>query len=167
MVEDDDQERPSKSQLKRDMHALQELGERLVDLPPSRLSQVEMPQNLRDAIQQARSITARGGRKRQLQFIGKLMRQVDADPIRQALARFDGHDNLDRAQLQQAERWRDRLLDEGDSAIEELFNQYPGAERQHLRRLVRDSIQELAQDRPPKHRRELFRALRTLFEGGS
>ncbi len=167
MVDDDDQERPSKSQLKRDMHALQELGERLVNLPQSRLAQVEMPQSLHDAILQARGITARGGRKRQLQFIGKLMRQVDAEPIRQALARFDGVDNLDRAQLQQAERWRDRLLAEGDTAIADLFDQYPAADRQHLRRLVRDSIQELAQDRPPKHRRELFRALRTLFETDS
>jgi len=167
MVDEDDQDRPSKSQLKRDMQALQELGERLVDLPPSRLAQVEMPQDLRDAILLARGITARGGRKRQLQFIGKLMRQVDAEPIRMAMARFDGHDKLDRAKLQQAERWRDRLLAEGDSAMEELFDRYPGGDRQHLRRLVRDSIQEAAQDRPPRHRRELYRALRTLFESDS
>ena len=111
-------ESPSKSQKKRDALALQALGERLVELPPHQLAQLVLPQPLRDAVETARAISARGGRKRQLQYIGKLMRETDPEPIRAALARIDGTDQAASALLHRAERWRTRLLDEGEAALE-------------------------------------------------
>ncbi|MCA1798609.1 MAG: DUF615 domain-containing protein [Xanthomonadaceae bacterium] len=154
----------SKSQRKREMLALQALGERLVDLPEAQLEHMDLPADLREAVDAARAITARGGRKRQLQYIGKLMRNVDPVPIRDAFARLDGSDRAEQAKLHRAESWRARLLDDGDAVLSELLDACPGADRQHLRRLTRDAAAERAANRPPKLQRELFRALRELFD---
>lgn len=148
---------PSKSQLKRDMQALQDLGERLVALPQARLDRVELPAALRDAVLEARRISARGGRKRQLQYIGKLMRHVDAAPIEAAIARMDGNDQAATALLHQAERWRERLLEAGDDALTEFLDRYPGADRQRLRQLQRNARAERDSEKPPRYQRELFR----------
>lgn len=156
----------SKSQRKREMLALQALGERLVELPAPQLDRIDLPADLREAVHAARAITARGGRKRQLQYIGKLMRGVDAQPIRDAIERLDGNDRAEQAILHRAESWRARLLDEGDAALGELIDACPGADRQHLRRLARDAAAERAAERPPRLQRELFRALRELFSEG-
>lgn len=164
MTDEDWLDRPSKSRRKRDMQALQALGERLVELPQAQLDRIALPDDLAEAIRLARMISARGGRKRQLQYIGRLMREVDPEPIRAALARIDGGAQEKKARLHHAERWRDRLVKEGDTALEELFDRYPSADRQHLRRLQRIAVQEAAGDGPPKYQRELFRALRTLFD---
>lgn len=144
------------------MHALQALGERLVELPATQLDALDLPPALHDAVAQARGIRARGGRKRQLQYIGKLMRDVDADPIRQALARIDGDALVERAQLHRCEAWRDRLLDQGDTALADLFEQHPDADRQHLRRLVRDARAERDAGKSPRLQRELFRTLKAF-----
>ncbi len=157
-----DSESPSKSQKKRDSLALQALGERLVELPPHQLDPIEMPAALREAIDAARTITARGGRKRQLQYIGKLMRNVDPEPIRAALAKLDESGLASRALLHHAEHWRTRLLDEGDGALGEYIEAHPSVDRQRLRRLVRDAHAERAAGRPPRHQRALFRYLVSL-----
>lgn len=154
-----DSEFPSKSQKKRDSLALQALGERLVELPPHQLDQIEIPADLREAVDTARAITARGGRKRQLQYIGKLMRAVDPAPIRTALAKLDESGLASRALLHRAEDWRTRLLEEGDPALGAVIEQCPDVDRQHLRRLVRDARAERDAGRPPRHQRALFRYL--------
>jgi ribosome-associated protein len=148
---------PSKSQRKREMLALQELGERLVALPQSRLDRVELPTTLRDAVLEARRINARGGRKRQLQFIGRLMREVDARPIEEALARMDGADRAGTALLHQAEHWRERLLADGDDALAEFVERHPGVDRQHMRRLQRSARTERDGGSAPRDQRALFR----------
>ncbi len=109
-MESGEDDRPSRSQRKRDMLELQELGERLVDLPKEVVDGFPLPDALRDAVVAARSITARGGRKRQMQFIGRLMREVDAGPIRSALAELDGRGTVDKAAFRDAERWGARLV---------------------------------------------------------
>ncbi len=159
--EDADQE-ISKSERKRESQAAQDLGEKLVQLPASQLKQIPMPDELRDAIALARRITQRGGHRRQLQYIGKLMRGLDTDPIRTALDRLENRDAEAVAQLHRAERWRDRLLAEGDAALEELVNGFPAVDRQHIRQLIRSAQQEQAKSKPPRSARELFRLLKAL-----
>lgn len=153
---------PSKSSLKRDAHALQQLGAQLVDLPESVWSMLELPASLVAALSEARGMHARGGRKRQLQFIGKLMRDIDPEPIRN----YFEQERLKTRKLAQAhhelEAWRDRLIEEGDPAIETFLEQHAQADRQHLRQLVRQAKKELAHNKPPKSSRALFRYIRDL-----
>lgn len=163
---DDDEEiiYVSKSQLKRESHELQALGEKLVELPASKLAKIPLPEELADAIALAQRIKQRGGRKRQLQYIGKLMRKIDAEPIQQAMDTLILDSARETAHLHQLEQWRDRLVIEGDAALGELLEEYPQAERQHLRQLVRNAQRESKQNKPPKSAREIFRYLRELME---
>lgn len=157
---------PSKSRRKRDSHALQDLGEQLVELPESKLRRLPLPDDLRAAVLQARVIGERGAHKRQLQYIGKLMRQVDADPIRAALEEVRQGSARDTVLLHQCERWRERLLEEGDAALSELLAAHPGADGQHLRQLVRNARKEREQGKAPQAARELFRCVKTVVGGG-
>ncbi len=154
----------SKSQLKRESHALQALGEELVALPSAKLAKIPMPEELAEAVSLARKIKARGGRKRQLQYIGKIMRNIDADPIEQALNDLKNAAGKEAAKFHRLEQWRDRLIEEGDAVIGELLETYPGADRQHLRQLIRNAQREAANNKPPKSAREIFRYLRELAE---
>ena len=168
-MQEDDQdwpdERPSKSRLRRDAEELQALGRELVDLPASALAAMPLPDTLREAVMQARTITAHGGRRRQLQYIGKLMREVDATPIRDALAQRERQSRTAARRFQQLEELRDRLLHDGDEAVEAVCARYPGAERQRLRQLLRQARKEQERQQPPKSARQLFRYLRELDEG--
>lgn len=154
----------SKSQLKREANALQSLGEELVELPAAKLAKIPLPENLSDAIHEARNMKSRGAHKRQLQYIGKVMRHIDAEPIRKALDRLKDSSRQASAQLHKLEGWRDRLIEEGDSALSEFLEEQPQADRQHLRQLVRNARDERLKNKPPKSARELFRSLRELFE---
>lgn len=160
--DDDDLVLISKSQLKRESEALQALGEALVELPASKLAKIPMPGNLADAVAEARRIKAHGGRKRQLQYIGKLMRNIDAEPIQQAMEALSTEQARDNARFHRLEQWRDRLISEGDGALGELLEAYPQADRQHLRQLIRNAQREQAKGQAPKTARELFRYLREL-----
>jgi ribosome-associated protein len=155
---------PSKSQLKRESHALQALGEELVGLPAAKLAKIPMPDELAEAVALARKILARGGLKRQLQYIGKLMRHIDAEPIEQALNELKNAAGKEAAKFHRLEQWRDRLVGEGDAAMGELLEEFPHADRQHLRQLVRNAQTEAAKSKPPKAAREIFRYLRELGE---
>jgi ribosome-associated protein len=153
----------SKTQRKRDMHALQDLGAALVDLPADRLQQVDLPERLRDAVLEARKITKWGARRRQLQYIGRLMREADAQAIRSQLGRWNEQAAQDNARLHRAEQWRDRLLSD-DDALTELLQRFPQADARQLRTLSRGARQEAAQSSPPRSSRALFRMLRQLLE---
>jgi ribosome-associated protein len=153
---------PSKSQRKRDMIALQRLGERLVEVPPSTLASLELPEILLDAIALARRITAHEGRRRQMQYIGRLMRRVDADAVRARLALDDAHHHTGVAVMHAAERWRDALLVQPDR-LAEFVARYPGTAALALHPMVRAAAAEAARQQRGRHYRELFRALRDIL----
>ena len=156
-----DEEKPSKTQRKRAMHELQALGRRLVDLNPEQLGAVALPEGLRDAVEQARRITRHEARRRQLQYIGRLMRSVDPEAIRAKLKAWDGVSTEETARLHRIERWRERLI-EDDGAIGALASAHPGIDTRRLRALVRNTREERNAGRPPRAYRELFRALREI-----
>jgi ribosome-associated protein len=154
----------SKTQRKQEMRALQELGETLVELPAERLAQLELPEVLQDAVTHARQISTWGARRRQLQYIGRLMREVDAAAIRGRLDVWKNAAARDAARVRQVEHWRDRLL-EDESALGELLARHPLTDVQRLRTLVRNAKIEAQTSRPPRSARALFQALRALVTG--
>lgn len=154
-----EEEIPSKTKVKQRMLELQALGAALVKLPDGKLAAVPMPDNLAAAVHAARRISAHEGRRRQVQYIGRLMRDIDAEPIRAALADFDGQSAHSRARQQQLERWRTRLI-EDDGALTEYADAHPGSDIQALRTLIRNARKEIAAAKPPRAQRELFRVLR-------
>lgn len=157
----------SKSERKRQMHALQDLGERLVALPEADLATISInDERLRDAVQTARRITARGGLKRQLQFIGKLMRSIDPAPIANGLAALKHRDTQSAAQLHRVERARDKLRDEGDRALGDILAIWPHAEISQLRQWIRQQPKEIAKGNERAHLRKLFRYLADLDRTG-
>ncbi len=162
--------KPSKSQLKRDMTALQKLGEELVGYTSERLEKVELPDDLRQAIDDARKIRDHEGRRRQMQYIGRLMRDVDVDPIRAAIEAFDGASREEAAALHALEGWRERLIDD-DAALTAFAVEHTAAlspdTLQRLRNTIRMARKERAEAKPPKHFRELFRLVRSVVEGES
>ncbi|WP_431102686.1 ribosome biogenesis factor YjgA [Roseateles noduli] len=160
--DDFEDDRPSKSQLKRDMDALQALGEELLTLPEKRVAALDLPESLLDAIKEGRRIvagTARSGKKRHLQLIGKLMRQVDPEPIREAVAEFKLGRAQDSLELHQAERWRVRLV-EDDNALQGFLDAFDEVDTQQLRSLIRAARKDRAQ--APEQRNG--RAWRELFQ---
>jgi ribosome-associated protein len=165
-----DDAKPSKSQKKRDMTALQKLGEELVTHAPERLARVEMPDGLRRAVDEARSIRDHEGRRRQMQYIGRLMRDVDVAPIRAAIDAWAGASRAEAAALHELERWRERLI-EDDEALTAFAAEHTAAlapdTLQSLRATIRASRKEHADGRPPKHYRELFRLIRGIVGGDS
>lgn len=140
-------ERPSKSARKRDMHALQALGEALVAMPASRRERLVLPENLGDAVDEYLRTRSHEGRRRQMQYIGKLMRQVDPEPIAQAVAEAKLGQAADSLALHEAEAWRERLLAPGD-ALTEWMAAHPGSDAQQLRSLIR-AARKAAEAPPP------------------
>jgi ribosome-associated protein len=155
---------PSKTQRKRQMHELQALGEALVELSDDQLASMDLPERLRDAVLDARQASKHEARRRHLQYIGKIMRTVDPEPIRERLAAWKAVSRAQTARLHRLERWRERLLEDED-ALTELVREYPQADVPRLRALVRGVRQEREAGRPPKNFRALFQALNeTLAE---
>ena len=158
----EDDQGPSKSQRKRDMHALQELGERLVEVPASRLGPMGLPEILLDAIALARKITAHEGRRRQMQLIGKLMRRVDADAVRAELDIDDDRHRAETAVMHAAERWRDALIATPDR-LTEFVQRYPQALTKGLHPLLRSACTEHSRAQHGRHYRELYRTIRDIL----
>lgn len=163
MQDNDHEEELSKTQRKQIMHDLQELGEALVELPKEKLQQLDLPENLHDAVLEARRISAHGGRRRQLQYVGKLMRTVDTAPIQDKLDQWNGNHAEETARMHRLENWRKRLI-EDDAALGDLLTQNPTFDVQHLRTLIRNARREALQSKPPKSSRELFRLLRDTLQ---
>ena len=155
---------PSKSKRKRDMHALQSLGVKLVALPSHQLAELALPEALREAIELAQRITSREGRRRQLQYIGKLMRKFDAGPLQQAFERLGDVDRQATALLHAAEHWRQRLLTE-PAALALWMQRHTGTDAQALALLLEQARTELAAGKPGRYGRELFRMLRAGLAG--
>lgn len=151
----------SKSQIKREAEALQELGERLIALPIDKLEQLDLSEVLYDAVMLAKRLTAHGAIRRQKQYIGKLMRKEDCDPIQAKFDEWDGATRSQLAKFHKLERWRDRLLT-NDDTIGELMQEYPDLDIQRLRSLIRNARKEQAAGKPPKSSRDIFKLLREL-----
>ena len=146
------------------MAALQTLGEALLSVGTARRAELDLPERLSEALEAAQRITQREARRRQLQFIGRLMRDIDAAPIRARLAQWADAPNAEKARLHALERWRERLLSE-PGALEELCAKRGAADRPQLALLVETVHAERAHGKPPRAYRELFRTLDVLFRG--
>ena len=157
-------DRPSKSQLKREMTALQKLGQELIDQPRDRVKRVPMPDDVRDAILACQLIKDHEGRRRQLQYVGKKMRTLDEEEIniiQRTIDSWRGASKAETATMHSFEKKRDRLLSD-DHALTELLTQHPELDAQHLRTLIRNAKKEQAEAKPPKAYREIFQILKQL-----
>lgn len=157
-------DRPSKSQLKREMDALQKLGESLVAEPRDRIKRVPMPEDVRDAILECQQIKDHEGRRRQMQYVGKKMRTLEADEIaiiQKTIDSWHGASKAETAAMHALERRREKLLAD-DQALTELLNRHPEVDAQHMRTLIRNARKEQAEHKPPKAYREIFQILKQL-----
>jgi ribosome-associated protein len=158
--------RQSKTRRKEEMMALQDLGEALLRIGPARRAELPLPERLKEALDAAQRISQREARRRQLQFIGRLMREVDAAPIRARLAQWADAPNAEKARLHTVERWRERLLS-APGSLEALCAEQPHADRARFAALVEGVHAQRAHAQPPRAYRELFRALDALFRLGN
>ena len=160
---------PSRSQQRRQALGVLELAEKLASLTPTQLGRLPIPDSLQPHLEQTRRITAHGARKRQLAFLAKQMRREDdeaLDAIRDALDAGGEAAKRETARMHRAEHWRERLLADGDAALGELLDEHPNADRQQLRQLVRNALDERAKNKAPRAFRELYRALHALLGDG-
>lgn len=159
--------RPSKSALKRESHELQSLGKQLLEMPDNRLDDIGMSERLRDALDAYKKTKSFEGKRRQLQFIGKVMREVDAEPLREAVAQFQMGHARNALALHQAERWRVELLSEDKDVLTRWAEEFPGADLQQLRALVRSARKDAAEvpeKRSGRAYRELFQYIKQAME---
>lgn len=153
---------PSKTRVKKQMHELRDLGKELTELSRDQLAQLDIPENLREALRDMKSINKFGAQRRQIQYIGKLMREIDPAPILARLDVWKGRSQQHIAYTHQLERWRDRLM-ESDAALTQLLAAHPGADTQRLRTLIRNAQKEIESGKPPKNYREIFQVLRDII----
>jgi ribosome-associated protein len=162
-------DRPSKSQLKREMTALQKLGAELIAEPRERVKRVPMPEDVRDAILECQTITDHEGRRRQLQYVGKKMRTLEEEEvalIRKTIDSWKQPSKAETATLHAIERRRDKLVAD-DGALTELRAQYPDLDLQQMRTMIRNARREQAENKPPKAYREIFQVLKQLQAGSA
>lgn len=164
---------PSKTQTKKAMLELQDLGAELIELPQARLDAIEMDERLREALHELKRITAHSARKRQMQYVGKLLRSEDPEPFRRALAEYRTGKQRDARALHDIERWRDRLLAD-ERVLEVWLREYPQCDTAQFRALLRNARKELADAQAASGRgesrakgrfyRELFKAVKAALE---
>ncbi len=157
----------SKSQKKRDMLGLQSVGEQLIELSNDQLRQIELPESLREAVLEARRIAEHASKhsalKRQRQYIGRVMREVDVAPIVEQLNALKGPSRRQAALLHSTEQWRERLL-RADNEFEAFIHEFPAAPIARIRELVAGTLAERAQQKPPKNFRELYHVIHALIQ---
>ncbi|MBA2483510.1 MAG: DUF615 domain-containing protein [Nitrosomonas sp.] len=158
----DQVEQPSKTRRKQEMHALQNIGEQLVALDIKQLNELDLPEILMDALLEAKQIQKHGARRRQMQYIGKLMRKIDVMSFQEKLAIWRNLELQHTTRLHLMEHWRDRLLTD-EQAFTEFGQKYPAADIQRLRMLVRKTHKEQRANKPPKSFRELFHELKAIM----
>jgi len=157
--------RPSKTKKKEAMHELQDLGAELVELSVGQLKKINLPENIYDAVRETQKITAHGARRRQLMYLGKLMRTADDEPIRAGLALIRGESSAETARLHRLERFRTRLL-EDEAFLAEIAAVWPQIDQQHMRQLRRNALKEQEGNKPPKNFRAIFQILQELDKEG-
>ncbi len=158
--------RPSKTKAKEESDSLQELGKRLVSVGNDRLKKLDIPETLADAVREAKRISSFGALRRQMQYIGKLMRDVDVEPIQEMLDELDGVSNKANARFHALEKQREKILAD-ESIITTLKNEHPDLDVSALRTLRRNALKEQAENKPPKAYRAIFQLLKSLQEAAS
>ena len=153
----------SKTKLKASADALQSLGVKLLDLSPQKLAQLNLPENLYEAVKEGKKITANGALRRHRQYIGSLMRDIDPEPILEQFAKWEGHNQAENAFFHQLEKWREQLIQD-EQFLEKFISQFPQVDIQALRTLVRNARKESEQNKPPKSSRQLFKLLREVCQ---
>ena len=164
---DNDGEIKSKTQLKQRADELKKLGLQLLDLSPADLQKIPLSSALHDALVLARKINRKkDGFRRQIQFIGKLLRDDDIEPIHKAIVAIQNTHQIANAHFHKLESIRDRLIEQGDPAVQGLLDQYPHGDRQQLRQLIRQAKKQQQENKPPKASREIFQYLKQLLQQG-
>jgi ribosome-associated protein len=161
---------PSRKQQRRDALDVLALAQALGEMSPAQLDKVGVPEHLLPHFAELRRITAHGARKRQHAYVAKQLRNEDdatLEAIRDAMDAGGESARQETALLHRVEHWRERLLEEGDAALAELLDAHPDADRQQLRQLVRNALDERARNKPPRAFRELFRVVREAIAEGS
>ena len=153
----------SKTRRKKQMHELQGVGARLVALSAEELARIQMPERLREAVEDARRYTRHEARRRQLQYIGRIMRDIDAGPIAEQLAALKAPSRRQTALFHVAERWRQELIAD-DAAIERFVKEFPEADPQRIRTMVNEARHEKSAARAPRRFRELFHLLSAIVQ---
>lgn len=153
-------DRPSKSQRKREMLALQALGEKIIALPEAERARLPLSDDMHFAVEETGRIRSHEGRRRHMQYVGKLMRREDIDAIQKVFDEFEQQKLKRDHAFHRLEKWRDRLIDEGDEAVEAFITDHPDVDRQALRQLIRNARSERERDKPPTNARKLFKLIR-------
>ena len=152
----------SKTEKKREATALQKLGEKLIKLSAEQLADIDIPEDLLNAVKEARTIKSHGALKRHVQFIGTLMRNIDPAPIHEAIDEIEQGSYKKEMDFKETEGWRDGLMDGDKELMEEILVKHPSADRQQLSRLIRNAVKEKKDNKPLKAFRVLFRYLREI-----
>ena len=160
---DPEHEWVSKSQKKRDCHALQRISDRLLELKHDELALIDLPAELEDAIKETQRIHSNSALKRQRQYLGKIMRSCDSEAIEQQLKRVVHRNDTNTAQFRKLEKWRDRLIQNDKDVFGEIIQQLPDVDRHHVHDLVRQAVKESKEQKPPAAARKLFKYLRELL----
>ena len=163
-MNDYSEERKSRTRIKNEMTALQKLGEKLVGLSRSQINEIKMEEDLKEAVLFAQTLTKHGARKRQMQYIGVLMRETDMEPIEKALELIELGQKVDAKDFLKVEKWRDELVMGNRETLDELIELYPELDRQHINQLVRNANKEAKEGKTPKSSRVLFKYLRELLD---
>jgi len=161
---EDQEEGKSRSQVKREMTALQKLGARLMALPEARLKGLGLSEDLLTAVLLARRITDNEGKRRQVQYIGRLMRETETEAIEALFKELDDGSAAENARFQRLESWRDRLVEGDEQVLDEIRAEIEAVDAQHVRNLARNAAREASKGKPPKSSRALFRYLREQYE---
>lgn len=156
--------RPNKTQIKRECDHLLDMGDVILSLKLEEIDSLELPSDLEAAIHTALKIKSRSGLKRQRQYIGKLLRNIDSEAIELQIKKIQHRHDTNTAQFKRLERWRDDLIANDKKALDEIIARFPEIDRQHMNQLIRSAHQEHKQDKPPAASRKLFKYLRELEE---
>lgn len=157
--------RPNKTQIKRDIAVIFKMAEEMTELSAEHLANLELPENILLAVNEAARLPHKGARKRQLKYVTAQLRKIELDEIQEKLARLKNRSAHAVREHHQAERWRDRLIaDTGNEVMTQLLSEFPSADTQQLRQLQRNAKKELAAEKPPKSARLLYQYLKKLLE---
>ena len=152
----------SKTQKKKEAHSLQKLGEKLLHLSKEQIREIDIPEEIVDALNLVRTIRSREGLRRQVQYIGSLMRTIDSDAIQEAVDQIEQGNHKKTLEFKETEQWRDELIAGNNEVLEEILENHSKADRQLLSQLVRNAVKEAKNNKPPKSSRTLFRYLREI-----
>jgi len=161
---EDDDNWVSKTQRKKNCDKILELGEKMIHLNQEELAQIDMDDELRGAIEEAQRIKSHGALKRQKHYIAKVMRGLEDETLAAQVERILHKHDIYNADFKRMEKWRDTIIEDGDQGINKFIEQYPHADRHHLRQLVRNAAKEKKNNKPPAAYRQIFKYIRELAD---